>query len=147
MPIATQEAIIEAIKAIGNITVRRYYGELSDPTKPLIKDNELPLILVDYTGDEPNASEVAINFNIYTIHITQSSNIINRQIKHEEVLQLLKSIDRALALSLNGEAIVKLGRGRKIFDAVSTKGYMTIWMRQLIATKQTAYQLDSNSNL
>ncbi len=145
MPIKTQQSIIEAIQAIGDdISVRRYYGELSDPTRPQLSDGELPLILVDFVGDKPlSPSEVQLTFNLYIAHVSMGKNRATRQKKHEEVLLLLGQIDKNVSLSLTDDSsLMQLGSLKKIFDAKSDKGYLTIYMRQLHTTKQRNYHLD-----
>lgn len=146
MPLKIQEEIIEHIKGIGDIFVRRYFGELSVPKKPALPDGELPLVLVDYVGDKPlSVSEVQHTFNLYIAHVSLSKNQDNRKRKHEEVLELIKLVDQALSLKLNTDAsLVSLGSLKKIYDAKSDKGYLTVFMRQLHVKQQRAYHLGHN---
>lgn len=151
MPIKTQQSIIDAIQEIGeDISVRRYYGELSDPVKPKLSDGELPLILVDFIGDKPlSVSEVQLNYNLYIAHVSMGKNRTTRQKKQEEVLLLLNQIDQNISLALTHDGgIVQLGSLKKIYDAKSDKGYLTIWMRQVHTKKQRTYHFDREpSNL
>ena len=145
MPIQTQQDIITAIQSIGDdISVRRYYGELSDPTRPQLTDGELPLVLVDFVGDKAlSVSEVQLSFNLYIAHVSLSKNRATKQKKHEEVLELLHRIDKNVSLKLVDDgSLVRLGALKKIFDAKSDKGYLTIYMRQVHTTKQRNYHLD-----
>ena len=149
MPIKTQEDIINAIASIDpDISVRRYYGELSEPARPMLKDGELPLILVDFVGDKSlSVSEVQLSFNLYIAHVSLSKNRDTRQKKHEEVLELLHLIDKSVSLHLaDRSSLIQLGSLKKIFDAKSDKGYLTIYMRQLHTTKQRNYHLDRDPN-
>jgi len=145
LPIKTQQDIIDAIQSIGeDISVRRYYGELSTPSQPLLSDGELPLILVDFVGDKPlSISEVQLTFNLYIAHVSLSKNRHTRQKKHEEVLILLNQIDKSLSLALtDNTSLLLLGSLKKIFDAKSDKGYLTIYMRQIHTTTTRNYHLD-----
>ncbi len=149
MPIQTQEDIIDAIAGIDtNISVRRYYGELSDPARPVLGDGELPLVLVDFVGDKARSvSEVQLTFNLYISHVSLSKNRDTRQKKHEEVLELLHLIDKHVSLHLaDRSSLLQLGSLKKIFDAKSDKGYLTVYMRQLHTVKQRNYHLDRSPN-
>lgn len=146
MPLDIRDAIIQEIEKIEGITVKNYLGELSDPQKPQIKDTEIPLVLIDYIGDDPASgqNEVKHMFNLYIVHVTLSANPKNRDINSKDVLTLLKSLDEAVSLTIKNEAIITLGRLRKIFDAASTKGYLSIYMRTVYATAQRQYHLTTN---
>jgi len=149
MPLHTQEGIIRAIANIGtDVSVRRYYGELSAPTHPVLADGELPLVLVDFVGDKAlSPSQVQLTFNLYIAHVSLSKNRHTRQAKEEEVLELLNIIDKEVSLALVEEStLVQLGSLKKIFDAKSDKGYLTIYMRQLHTTKPRNYHLDRAPN-
>lgn len=148
MPTGVQNEIIEAISEIDDLTVREYLGELIDPSRPQIKDGELPMVLIDYIGDEPinGQSEVRLIFNLYIIHVTQSSAPANRQKSNQSALVLLSLIDKSISLETKELALITLGRCKKIFDAASTKGYLSVYMRTLYAQKQRSYHLD-RSNL
>ena len=145
MPLKTQQAIIEQIQSIGeDLSVRRYYGELSHPEKPQLADGELPLILVDFVGDKPDGIDgVTLTFNLYIAHVAFSINRHTRQKKHEEVLMLLSQIDHAASLALSsGAGLIRLGSLKKIFDARSDKGYLTIYMRQLHVSQTRGYHFE-----
>lgn len=139
----TQDAIIEAIQEIGDVNVDRYYGELSNPSRPQLADGKLPLVLVDFVGDKPlGQTEVQMTYNLYVAHVSLSKNPNTRTKKHEEVLLLIDLVDKAVSLTLAEDAaLIRLGSLKKIFDAKSDKGYLSVYMRQLHVTKQRNYHL------
>ena len=141
-----QESIIERVTALGDITCRRYYGELSSPKEPKLTEGELPLVLVDFVGDKPkDSTRVILQFNIYIVHVSYSANIHTRAKKHQEVLSLMESVDRVISLPF-GSSIVTLKTLKKIYDGISSKGYLTVFMRQVELAHNRDYTT-TNPNL
>jgi len=141
-----QESIIERVADLGDITCRRYYGELSSPKEPKLTEGELPLVLVDFVGDKPqDATRVILQFNIYIVHVSYSANIHTRAKKHQEVLSLMESVDRVISLPF-GSSIVTLKTLKKIYDGISSKGYLTVFMRQVELAHNRDYTT-TNPNL
>ncbi len=134
-----QESIIKRVLALGDITCRRYYGELSNPKEPKLKEGELPLVLVDFVGDKPkDTGRVSLMFNIYIVHVSYSVNPHTRAKKHQEVLELMEVVDRELSLPFD-TSIVVLKNLKKIYDGISNKGYLTVFMRQIELTHNRQY--------
>jgi len=143
-----QEDIIKRVLALGDISCRRYFGELSSPKEPKLKDGELPLVLVDFIGDKPkDAGRVTLIFNLYIVHVSYSSNLHTRAKKHQEVLGLVEIVDRELSLPF-GVSVVTLKNLKKIYDGISSKGYLTVYMRQIELTHNRNYSdAQVNTNL
>jgi len=138
-----QSSIIEKIGELGQIKVRRYYGELGDPEHPVLASGELPLVLVDFVGDDPKGlQETDLQFNLYISHLSLSKHLDARAQRHDEALDLLDRIDRAILLLDLDEGILRLGRLKKIYDARSEKGYLSIFMRQVYVRSRRDWQLD-----
>lgn len=137
-----QDAIIDRIKEIGDVSVERYWGELSNPQDPQLPDGKLPLVLVDYIGDTPKSvTNMNYNFNLYIVHVGLSKNADTRKKKNEEVLLLLKLVDKQISLATINGGIAKLGTSKKIFDARSRKGYLTIYLRKVSIERGIDYHL------
>jgi len=143
-----QEEMISRVLALGDITCRRYYGELSNAKEPKLKEGELPLVLIDFIGDKPkDAGRVVLMFNIYIVHVSYSSNIHTRAKKHQEVLGLVEIVDRELSLPFD-TSIVTLKNLKKIYDGISSKGYLTVFMRQIELAHNRQYNnVQVNKNL
>ena len=143
-----QEKIIERVVALGDITCRRYFGELSTAKEPKLKEGELPLVLVDFVGDKPKDSgRVTLIFNLYVVHVSYSSSPHTRAKKQQEVLELVEVVDRELSLPF-GTSIVTLKNLKKIYDGISNKGYLTVYMRQIELTHNRSYNdVQVNINL
>jgi hypothetical protein len=138
-----QNSIVDAIAQIGGVTCRRYYGELSDPERPLLANGELPLVLVDFVGDTPEGmQETEFQFNLYIAHLSLSKHLAARAQKHDDALDRLDRLDRALILLDLDPGILRLGRLKKIYDARSEKGYLSIFMRQVHVRARRDWQLD-----
>ena len=136
-----QEEMIERVLKLGDISCRRYYGELANPKMPKLKTGEFPLVLIDFVGDKPkDASRVTLIFNIYIVHISYSANVHTRAKKHQEVLSLIEIVDRTVSLPFN-TSIVVLRNLKKIYDGVSDKGYLSVFMRQIELTHNRKYAL------
>jgi len=143
-----QEEMIQRILSLGDITCRRYYGELSTPKEPQLKEGELPLVLVDFIGDRPkDPGRVTLIFNIYIVHVSYSLNLHTRAKKHQEVLTLMQTVDTTLSLPF-GTSVVVLKNLKKIYDGLSNKGYLTVFMRQVELTHNRQYNnVQVNANL
>lgn len=143
-----QEEIIQRVLSLGDLSCRRYYGELSSPKEPKLKEGELPLVLVDFIGDKPkDAGRVTLMFNIYIVHVSYSANVHTRAKKHQEVLALIQCVDRTLSLPFE-TSIVVLKNLKKIYDGISNKGYLTVFMRQIELTHNRQYNnVQVNENL
>lgn len=118
-------------------TTKEYFGELANPKKPLINKNDVPLILVDFTGDQHiNIIEKEVFFSLYIIHVSYSKNADNRTEKENKVLDLISKIDDSIQLvELAGYEGIRLKRLQKIYDGVSEVGYLTVYMRNISIKK------------
>ena len=121
----TERKLIETLGSVANC--RRYYGELGDMEEPYLKDGELPLILVDFIGDMVDEGRELI-FHIYFIHLTPSKSA--REQKFKEAISLIEAADKEI-VNMRIEGTTRLKRLRKIFDAATKKGYLSVFTREV----------------
>ncbi len=122
----TQQLNTDELKA------QKYFGELIDPKKFQFSQNELPMIYIDYIGNEPSdLIRKKHKFNLYVAHISFSKNEKTRTKKHLELYELLTEIDKRLSTNSfsNSEPIV-IGKTQKIFDAAVASGYLTVFKEE-----------------
>jgi hypothetical protein len=126
-----RDAIISALAQATEATVRPYYGEVADPEKPEINSHHLPLIFVDFVGDESDGELRRLFFNLYFVQVAFSANDTYRSGAHDETFAVMEAADRALRKV--PEANVMPRRSKKIFDDRTAKGYLTIYARAVEA--------------
>jgi len=116
------------------VGVREYRGELSSPEKAKALAKELPLVMVDFVGDDHGGhalKKIAV-FNLYIVHVSFSGNITARETKRIELVELIETVDEAItAKSFAGSGYVKLQKLTKLFDAQAGVGYLTAFTRTL----------------
>ena len=123
--------IIEALKQ-KELNAYRYFGQLSTPSEPELMQSKLPMILVDFVGDEAKGYERILYFNLYFIHISYSQNKDYRVQTQSTLISMLESAEDAL---FNMDtALIQTRRGKKIYDAKIDKGYLTVFSREITAT-------------
>ncbi len=119
--------LIAKLKKIA--TTKIYRGELSDLYNIRLETNNLPIIFIDFVGDNfINRSEKELLFNIYIAHISYSKSEKNRKEKNLELFELIEKIDKIIWSEYPKGELVAL---KKLFDARSKNGYLTIFMRHL----------------
>ena len=114
-----------------NIHTDKYFGEIRDPQKVKIDINNLPLVLIDYIGDDnQSALKKRHSFSLYITHISYSNNKKTRTSKHYELYELLEKIDKLLNLQSYSESEpIRVNRTRKIADQVTDIGYLTVFKK------------------
>ena len=127
----TMESILEALREIDRVTVTPYLGEISDPERPDLNQHQLPIIFVDYVGDESDGETRKLFFNLYVVHVTYSNAPAYRHGAHDEVFTLLEEIDTRLRHVETAHLLPR--RSRKIFDDRTPKGYLSIYSRSVEA--------------
>jgi len=130
-----QDALIEHLQSIVN--AREYFGELSTPEKPMLTKSDLPVVLVDFTGDRYVSPMQKENyFNLYVVHMTYSKNRKYRSDNEKSLLELMTQIDRHINLKqMEGFEEIRLDRLQKIYDAASDAGYLCVYMRSIRVVK------------
>ncbi|WP_294962048.1 hypothetical protein [Sulfurimonas sp.] len=115
------------------LNAETYFGELADPKNFKVNLKASPLILVDYVGDKPvNPLKKEHKFNLYITHISYSKNKKTRISKHNEIYDLLKDIDKKVALkSFVGSEPIVVGKSEKIYDSVVSAGYLTVFTKEI----------------
>ena len=119
--------IEDAIRNIDNISVERYFGQLSTKEEPDIEQNKLPIIFVDFTGYS-NKELRDLNYNLYYVHISYSQAKEYKQKAQKTITKLLTQVEEEL---LKIAPTVKILQAKKIFDAKISKGYLTIFTQQV----------------
>ena len=109
--------------------VRGYFGELSSYDEPLLQADELPIILIDFKGEKELNITTELSFNIYVVNISFSKNQNIRGQEIYKLYELLEQIDKALFDSQ--EHSIKVHQTKKIFDAKTQKGYLTIFAKDI----------------
>lgn len=112
---------------------KKYFGELENPKTYNFKVNEMPLIFIDFVGDKPvDLIRKEYSFNLYISHISFSKNEKTRTSKHHAIYDLLKEIDNKLSMkSFANSEPIKIGKSKKIYDAVVKAGYLTVFTKEL----------------
>jgi hypothetical protein len=126
-----RNSIIEALSPL-DITVKKYLGELSTSKEPELLQNELPIIFVDFKGDVADGFLRKLKFNLYFVHITFSSNSKYREKTSQELEEILQRSEELLYKVNNIDITTK--SSKKIFDAKTDRGYLTIFSRDIEAT-------------
>lgn len=146
--IESQEFIKSKLEEIRNITTSIYQGELAQFEQSLVLANKAPLVLIDFIGDKRAKNlETELEFSLYVINTTQSISSNNRKGTKDDTLALIDLIDRKLSMTQTPQGgVVELGGLKKIFDAKSTKGYLTIFIRQVFVRKVRHYHIREEEN-
>lgn len=129
-----EDRVIDALNG-KEILTNKYFGEFSNPENVQVDLNSLPAVYVDYTGSNPDGRiKEEHTFHLYIAHLSYSNNRKNRALKHDEIYDLFEDIKQALNLkSFEGSDPVKWGAKNKIFDAVTDKGYLTVFTQSFTA--------------
>jgi len=139
-----EESLIDELKEIA--TVKKYYGELEHPTTAKFIQNDLPLIYVDFLGEDTNKDfTLSLQFSLYIVHIAYSKHTHTRTKKHYELYDLITDIRKKLFMkTILDSDYIQLKKLSKIYDAVSANGYLTIYKRDLIFTIPNSIEEDLN---
>ncbi|WP_320034799.1 hypothetical protein [Halarcobacter sp.] len=129
-----EKGVIQALKD-ANINTQKYFGEFANPQQVNIDLNKVPIVFVDYTGSTPEGRlKENHEFYLYIAHLSYSNNETNRSNKHYELYDLFKNIKTALNLkSFDDSEPITWGKKQKIFDAVTQKGYLTVFTQVFTA--------------
>lgn len=114
-------------------TCEKYFGEFATPNKIQIEKSKLPLIYLDFIGEDPISSfELKLEFSLYIAHAAFSSNKKTREKNQSEVADLLIKINKELYNScvLDSQPI-SLKNSKKILDNKVDNAYITIFQKNL----------------
>jgi hypothetical protein len=142
-----ENALIDQLKAIDGIkVVRRYLGEMQSPNSAAIKDGDLPLALVDFMEDREIESGVNSTWNIYILSVAYG-----KAARDKSVGDLL-TIREAMRKKLKKQSVAKSGMivlesFRKLYDAASDKGYLTVYSQKLSVAFYDDDPVDIDLNL
>jgi hypothetical protein len=145
--IESQEFLLSKLREIENISTSIYQGELAQLEQTLVIVNKAPIILIDFIGDKSHLNlDSELEFSIYIVNVTQSINAGSRNITRDDTLELINSVDKKLSMTQTPKgSIVRLGGLRKVFDTKSQKGYMTIFIRQVLISKVRHYHIEEEN--
>lgn len=118
---------------LADVSIKEYFGELDNPSEGKFLTNSLPCIYVDFVGDDTtNGMYHNLYFSLYLLNISFSKNEINKAKSRGDVLTLLNNLYKGIAYKsvIDSKPII-LGKLRKIFDSTSTKGYLTVFAKEL----------------
>lgn len=137
-----EKSIIDSLNK-NNLHTKKYFGELIDPRNFQFKEGDLPLILIDYLGDEPETNFTnKYSFNLYVAHISYSNNEKTRGLKHQEIYELLNQVNNNLdQKSFDGSNPIQIGKSEKIFDSMAKQGYLTVYLKKFtVILKKEIYE-------
>jgi hypothetical protein len=139
--------LIEALKSIEGISQsRRYAGEMQNPESAEIKDSDLPLALVDFIEDKEVESGVNSSWNIYLLSVAYGKNAKDKN--NADLLLIRERMRKTLKKSTLGvSSAINLNSFRKLFDAKSDKGYLTVYMQTLSVFFYDGEPIDADKNL
>ncbi|GEM_PF-6843402 len=123
--------ILEAIKSTG-FNAKYYLGELSSYKEPELIKSQLPIVFVDYTGDTPSLDKRVIHINLYFVDMTASKTEEYRQNALQSLLQIQQKTELVLINILKYQVDIK--KTKKIFDAKTDTGYLTIFTKSIDIT-------------
>jgi len=123
--------LIDRLKDIA--TTQKYYGELEHPSTAQFLQNDLPLIYVDFLGEDTiDSFTLELKYSLYIVHLSYSKHKSTRTKKHYELYDLNADIRKELFMtSILDSQPLSLKKLSKIYDAVSANGYLTIYKRDL----------------
>lgn len=127
------QSLLDIINTTPNIKADKYFGELSELEKGNFIKNGLPIIYIDFVGDDfPNTKDIDITFSLYIVHMSFSKNKITREKTNNEIHDVLQKIYKLFSFkSIFGSDPIKLEKLQKIFDATAAGGYLTIYKKDL----------------
>lgn len=114
-------------------TCEEYFGEFATPGKIQIDKSKLPIIYVDFLGENPISSyELKLEFSLYIAHVAFSKNKNTREKSQSEVSTLLININKNLyAQFLENSQPIQLKQSKKILDTKVENSYITIFKKNL----------------
>lgn len=132
-----EKSVIDVLNVDG-LSAKKYFGELSDPKNFKFTTSEMPIIFLDFIGDQPeNPIRDVCKFNLYIAHISYSKNEKTRTSKHYELYGLLREINKRLSYkSFSNSEPIKIGKSEKIFDSIVSTGYLTVFKREFTTILQ-----------
>ena len=111
----------------------KYFGQFATANKIQIDKSKLPIIYVDFIGEDPISSfELELEFSLYIAHASFSSNKKTREKNQDEITDLLININKHLynACVLDSQ-IIELKNSKKILDNKVDNSYITIFQKNL----------------
>lgn len=124
-----QKHILSLLENTSAKKVRSYFGELSSYDEPMLQGDELPIILVDFKGEKELSITTELSFNIYIVNISFSKNKTTREQEIYKLYTLLEEINQELFKS--NSHVIKVHQTKKIFDAKTDRGYLTIFTKDI----------------
>jgi len=126
-----------------------YKGEFNSLKESRINKRDLPCIYLDFVKDTPTKTGTKeVFYNLYICHLSFSKNP-EIQIKNRtELTTLLEQVDHVLEhTSPGGSDPIQLSTGRKLYDAASPQGYLTVFCREISAVLHSDQINPNNENL
>lgn len=123
----------ELKKILSNIaTTETYFGEFYNLSDIKIDSKKMPIIYVDFLGEDPDNFKEGLEFSLYIAHAAYSKNENTRDIKRYEVYTLLEDINKTLqSRPILDSNIIKVKSSSKILDAKSSNAYITIFKKNI----------------
>lgn len=135
-----QKYEVELKKILSTVAVcETYFGEFSSLSDIKIDTKRMPIIYVDFLGEDPiNSFEVTLEFALYIAHAAFSKNENTRDLKRYEIYDLLEDVNNALySKAILNSNPIKVKSSSKILDAKSSTAYITIFKKNIEFTIQT----------
>lgn len=135
-----QKYEVELKKILSSVAIcETYFGEFSSLNDMKIDTKKMPIIYVDFLGEDPsNTFEVTLEFALYIAHAAFSKNENTRDIKRYEIYDLLEDINNALySKAILNSNPIKVKSSSKILDAKSSNAYITIFKKNIEFTINT----------
>lgn len=129
-----QEYEVELKKILSSVaTCETYFGEFSSLSDMKIDTKKMPIIYVDFLGEDPsNTFEVTLEFALYIAHAAFSKNENTRDLKRYEIYDLLEDVNNALySKPILDSNPIKVKSSSKILDAKSSNAYITIFKKNI----------------
>lgn|GEM_PF-2618504 len=129
-----QEYEVELKKVLSTIAIcETYFGEFSSLSDMKIDTKKMPIIYVDFLGEDPsNTFEVTLEFALYIAHAAFSKNENTRDLKRYEIYDLLEDVNNALySKAILNSNPIKVKSSSKILDAKSSNAYITIFKKNI----------------
>jgi hypothetical protein len=129
-----QEYEVELKKILSTVAVcETYFGEFSSLSDMKIDAKKMPIIYVDFLGEDPsNSFEVTLEFALYIAHAAFSKNENTRDLKRYEIYDLLKDVNSTLySKPILDSNPIKVKSSSKILDAKSSNAYITIFKKNI----------------
>ncbi|RXJ80805.1 hypothetical protein CRU86_00060 [Aliarcobacter skirrowii] len=113
--------------------VDTYYGEFSSLNDISIDTKKMPMIYVDFIGENPiDSFTTTLEYSLYLVAASFSKNEKTRDIKRYDVYTLIDEVNKKLHSNrILDSGLIKLKASKKILDAKTSNAYLVIFQKNL----------------